>query len=321
MSDNRMICVNGHYYDGSKYEKCPHCAEGMARVEPSVFSTTSTKSKETEDAGHKKGIKIGGLFKKKTEEVNTEVPKSAPIKESVEVMPVQQRVEDANHNLTRGLQSVPYTTAKEEPVDRTMLLSNEPDIVHTNVTEPKRDVTGTVPSQPTTSQPVMAQSAMVQSVQPVMAQPMVPQQNLSAAFAEAITPQNKEIDKNKTMSFFSTAGNTEPPVGYLICTAGEDFGTGFLLKSGNNTIGRGQSMDVIIMDPKVSREKQAFVMYDPVSRKFFLKPGEGSGLCYINGQVVLMPMELKPFEKLKVGDTELMLIAVCCEQFSWDDCK
>ena len=248
--------------------------------------------------------------------VYTEVPKSATIKESVEAVPVQQRVEDANHNLTRGLQSVPYTTAKEEPVDRTMLLSNEPDTVYTNVPESKRDVTGTVPSQPTTSQP-----AMVQPVQPVMAQPMVPQQNLSVAFAEAITPQNKEIDKNKTMSFFSTAGNTEPPVGYLICTAGEDFGTGFLLKSGNNTIGRGQSMDVIIMDPKVSREKQAFVMYDPVSRKFFLKPGEGSGLCYINGQVVLVPMELKPFEKLKVGDTELMLIAVCCEQFSWDDCK
>ena len=80
-------------------------------------------------------------------------------------------------------------------------------------------------------------------------------------------------------------------------------------------------MDVVIKDPKVSREKQAFVMYEPKNRQFFLKPGEGSGLCYLNGDVVLAPIEIHAYDKIGVGDTELMLIVVCCEKFGWEDCK
>ena len=78
-------------------------------------------------------------------------------------------------------------------------------------------------------------------------------------------------------------------------------------------------MDVVIRDPKVSREKQAFVLYDPKSRKFYVRPGEGSGLCYLNDELVMSSVEMHQFDRLILGDTELMLIAVCCEQFSWDD--
>ena len=129
----------------------------------------------------------------------------------------------------------------------------------------------------------------------------------------------KDLDDMKTVGYYSTGKATEPPVGYLICTKGDDYGTGFLLKSGNNTIGRSASMDVVVMDMKVSREKQAFVMYEPHKREFYVKPGEGSGLCYFNGDVVLGPMKMNAYDKIGVGDTELMLIPVCTQEFSWDD--
>lgn len=124
-------------------------------------------------------------------------------------------------------------------------------------------------------------------------------------------------DEGHTIGFFSGSGATDPPVGYLICTEGEDYGTGFLLKSGNNSIGRSASMDVVVMDPKVSREKQAYVMYEPHKREFFLKPGDSSGLCYLNGELVLEPKKLQAYDMISLGGTKLMLVPVCGVNFSW----
>ncbi len=143
--------------------------------------------------------------------------------------------------------------------------------------------------------------------------------SLSDAFSKVAEKPQTVVEEGKTVGFYSTGQASEPPVGYLICIVGEDFGTGFPLKSGNNSIGRSASMDVALMDAKVSRQKQAYVMYEPYKREFYIKPGESSGLCYFNDEVVLGPVKMKQFDTLTLGDTKLMLIAVCCEQFSWDD--
>ncbi len=129
----------------------------------------------------------------------------------------------------------------------------------------------------------------------------------------------QNLDDQKTVGYFSGSQSTEPPVGYLICIAGDDFGKGFSLKSGSNAIGRSQSMDVVISDVKVSREKQAFVIYEPHKRVFYLKPGDSSGLCYYNGDVVFETVKLQAYDKLEIGNTKLMLIPVCSQEFSWDE--
>lgn len=51
---SRVICANGHYYDGSKYTKCPHCAEGLARVEQSVFAAADSGNREADNKTQKK---------------------------------------------------------------------------------------------------------------------------------------------------------------------------------------------------------------------------------------------------------------------------
>lgn len=267
---NRVICVKGHFYDGDKYENCPHCAEGVAAIEPNRFSAAQGGVHQEEKGEVKKEKK--GLFRKK--EVKSEI------------QPVEER-------------------------------EDKTEIMHP---EEKKSVSGPIQeereekSSQKSMQPVWAELAKSES------RPEKAEESLSSAFLKAGRLPQEAPDEGKTIGFFST-GHSEPPVGYLICVEGEDYGMGFALKSGNNAIGRSQSMDVVVMDPKVSREKQAFVMYEPHKREFYIKPGESSGLCYFNDEVVLAPAKLSAFDRITVGETIFMLVPVCCDRFSWEDSR
>lgn len=291
---NRLMCMNGHYYDGEKYQECPHCAEGIAPIAPSHFDVIHQNAMKQEDKKVKKEKK--GLFSKK--EVK------------VEVLPIQ------------------------EESDKTERLFERPDTVTEPISNKEHISEKKNEESPLTSENVNEQSNIYAeqnyiSQNSQSASGAMKQASLQSEFYKAMEPVQPiqqpqeatkvDLDNMKTVGYYSTGKATEPPVGYLICTKGDDYGTGFLLKSGNNTIGRSASMDVVVMDMKVSREKQAFVMYEPHKREFYVKPGEGSGLCYFNGDVVLGPMKMNAYDKIGVGNTELMLIPVCTQEFSWDD--
>ena len=122
----------------------------------------------------------------------------------------------------------------------------------------------------------------------------------------------------KTVGFFSKAIGTEPVVGWLVCTEGEHFGEDFKLKSGRNFIGRSAGMDVAITkDGTVSRERHTALVYEPRGNLFIVQPGDSKELSYLNGEVVLSPVELKPNDRLTIGQTELMFIPCCTESFKW----
>lgn len=246
---NRVICVKGHFYDGDKYEACPHCAAGAEAIRQDPFSVRHSEMEEEKPKRDKHG-----LFHRKDKKPKEEKDFAGNVQE------------------------------------KTVLLEEEENQA--------KEASGQREEQKQYRQPESSQS-------------------LSAAFA-ASARTSEASDEGKTVGYFSK-GKIEPPTGYLICVAGEDYGMGFPLKTGNNSIGRSVSMDVVIMDEKVSREKQAFVMYEPRKREFYMKPGEGTGLCYLNGELVLEPMKMKAFDVILLGDTKLMLVPVCCEQFSWDE--
>lgn len=290
---NRVICIKGHFYDGDKYSACPHCAEGVAAIEPDHFSVA--KGAEQEEPEGKKQKK--GFFKKK-EAKQEAVP--AP-KEDKTAMYSEKEAEA----IVSSTHSAKLVSVKQpEPVMPVSAASSAA-------------VTPSVPQA--VSVPQQAAAFVPQpAVQPQQAAAM-PQPSLSAAFSRVSAPAASAPDEGKTIGFFSTGQASEPPVGYLMCVAGEDFGMGFPLKSGNNAIGRSQSMDVVIMDAKVSREKQAYIMYEPYKREFYVKPGESSGLCYFNEEVVLAPTKMQAFDQILLGDTRLMLFPICCDRFSWED--
>lgn len=111
-----------------------------------------------------------------------------------------------------------------------------------------------------------------------------------------------------------------PCVGWLIALSGEHLGADFRLKVGKNFIGRNANMDVALTeDMRVSREKQAIVVYEPKTHMYLVQPGEASSLVYRNNEVVLTPVKLEAYDVITVGDINLLFIPLCGERFNWGD--
>ena len=132
----------------------------------------------------------------------------------------------------------------------------------------------------------------------------------------------------KTVGFFSmgTADNNEgqvsvdPVVGWLVCLKGRHLGESFSISTGRNAVGRGISNKITLSkDNKVSREKHVWITYEPKRRQFYVQPGEGSGLAYLNGEMVMESHLLHAKDKLEIGDGMYLLIPLCDETFSWED--
>ena len=124
----------------------------------------------------------------------------------------------------------------------------------------------------------------------------------------------------KTVGAYAFLGATvEPVVGWLACVKGPDKGRDWRLISGRNAIGRGDGMPVrLATDAAVSRLHHAVVSFDPRRASFSLAPGEGSALVYCNGQEVLVPLTLAPFDRIELGASTLLFVPLVGERFSWD---
>ena len=130
-------------------------------------------------------------------------------------------------------------------------------------------------------------------------------------------------DDAKTISIYQNAKVDTvvmaPTVGWLVCTKGKFYGQDFRLKSGRNFIGRGAGMDVMLAgENTVSRERHATIIHEPRQNIFIAQPGESRELFYVNGNVVLSPVQLKKNDILQIGEVCLMLIPCCDDVFNLD---
>ena len=113
-------------------------------------------------------------------------------------------------------------------------------------------------------------------------------------------------------------GKHDPVVGWLVCLEGPDRGRDFRLHTEKNFLGRSPLMDVCIPgDDTVSREKHGVIIFDPKKQVFWALPGDSSGLVYVNGEIVHSPVQMKRDDVLEVGQTKLVLIPFCGDQYSW----
>ena len=125
-----------------------------------------------------------------------------------------------------------------------------------------------------------------------------------------------------TVHYFQKAIGTEPVVGWLVCVEGMHSGEDFKIKSGRNFIGRSGDMNISLSgDRTVSRDKHAILTYDPKSNIFIIQPGESSELTYLNNEAVLMPTKLKLNDRIALGETELIFVPFCSDDFSWEKQK
>jgi hypothetical protein len=124
-------------------------------------------------------------------------------------------------------------------------------------------------------------------------------------------------DDGKTRAIYDFP--EEPVVGWLVCVKGEHKGEGFILRAGRNSIGRNLEMDVrVAKEGSVSRNKHAILTFEPKKQIFLVQPGEGSGLTYLNDELVLAPQEIKDYDRLTLGKAEFLLRSFANERFNWD---
>jgi len=129
-------------------------------------------------------------------------------------------------------------------------------------------------------------------------------------------------DDNKTVVITNASNDTEiaSVVGWLVVIEGKGIGRDLRVVAGMNSIGRERNNKISISfgDNSISRESHATVIYDYKNNKFFFQHGGGQNLSYLNDSVVLQPMELNKGDIIGLGDTKLMFIPFCSDQFKWD---
>lgn len=327
----KAICINGHFYDDERFQECPHCAAGMKPATPSAFAVISEKPRE--ESGREKTGEKRRLFNRRKDHQNklflnkgkrgggTTEDKTQVLTENI----LESAGKDGMGRKNIGGNSGGYipesaqdsqAMAYEDNVTQKLDIAYMAEVSEKNRRIPPEEMErGYTEKMPENTMPDKRVEKEYPDREPDRSwEPNVNNADRNMAGASQTTIGQRE---GRTVGYFSVGIDREPPVGYLICIEGEDYGTGFPLKSGNNSLGRSVSMDVVVMDPKVSREKQAYVMYEPHKRDFFLKPGDSGGLCYLNDELVLEPKKLQAYDLILLGDTKLMLIPVCGEKFSW----
>ncbi len=126
-------------------------------------------------------------------------------------------------------------------------------------------------------------------------------------------------DDDRTVSFglFDLAG-IPPVTGWLICQNGGERGKDYRLHAGRNFVGRGNSMDVCLIDDKsISRDKHCSVTYDPKRNVFYLS-AEGGNTVYINDSLLEGTVRLFSDDEITIGETRLAFVEYCKEGRKWD---
>jgi len=124
-------------------------------------------------------------------------------------------------------------------------------------------------------------------------------------------------------AFGEEVSETGPAVGWLVVISGPGRGSQHALHYGQNAIGRHPEQAVALNfgDVRISRHEHAFVIYDEISRRFYLRDNGKANIIRHNGAPVLSPAELFNRDQISIGETDLMFVAICGHDFDWLDKK
>jgi hypothetical protein len=151
---------------------------------------------------------------------------------------------------------------------------------------------------------------------------MLPTDTGSDEMTKIVGPARRTVTPEATGSENSSdGGELDPVVGWLVVLAGPGRGNARRLGYGQNSVGRDKSERVSLDfgDASISRSKHAFVLYEPRKRQFYLRPGDGANLTYINGDLLADSRPLQPADVIEVGATKLRFVPLCGPDFDWED--
>lgn len=283
---NVVKCMNGHFFDADKYELCPHC--GAAMIGGGATSDSAAQKKQHQPFWKKKE-EVSNVSERVVSEKT--MGKTFGVFDQQVVTPVKSEIEIQENNYVPYIPNIPDNGDVFKP---------------TPVSERKEEVVESVDI------PEEAAAPKEQSLKSAV-------KNVAAT------------NQGKTVGFFSSGRaestsesasdmSCEPVVGWLVCVKGKHFGECFNIEAGRNALGRGETNKIVLSkDSSISREKHAWITYEPKRREFFIQPGESSGLSYLNDDTLMEARKLKEYDKLEFGNSAFLLIPLCGDNFSWED--
>lgn len=140
--------------------------------------------------------------------------------------------------------------------------------------------------------------------------------NIEVTAKEVINTSPSNND-DLTISLVSDDAKVDPVVAWLVAVEGEDKGKSYPLVTGRNSIGRSFDCSVDLTDKSVSRKAVTYVIYEPNKNQFFIQVTENKTLVYINGNLALENKELHNRDLITVGNTSLIFVPFCNEEFTW----
>lgn len=147
-----------------------------------------------------------------------------------------------------------------------------------------------------------------------------PASSLSEAMVTQVRGQaGAAADVGVTVAMVRKKIGIDPVVGWLVCIQGPEKGRDYRVRSERNGIGRGADMAISINgDEAISRENHAYISFNPRKGSFRIAPGDGRGMTYLNGEEVDVPMPLQAYDRIELGQTHLLFVPLCGEQFNWE---
>lgn len=319
-------CENLHYYDGDIYMTCPHCAAAP----PPVVKDGGNSGAPNNGAG------TGGNNERKSDIIYGTDGGSDPMP------PISKDPQESGAGNDAG---TPYTP-KEPEVTPTVTPAETPSATPAAAPAETPAETGKAP-EPEVSEPVVTPEAPeepeppVQQAQPTAENPAAEPESPAPHYEEPqqSAPREEEIKVNSFVGSLQQArekaGIMEPDLATLIMHRNNDLFFGWLvvintdqkgkvfsIKEQQSSIGRLDANHFVHIalneDRTISRGPQAIVIYDDLNKKFFLKSAEGKTLVYLNRNLLMSHEELRPYDIIQLGNTQLIFVPLCTEKFSWE---
>ena len=131
-----------------------------------------------------------------------------------------------------------------------------------------------------------------------------------------MTPPVRNVDDGRTRL-------VERPkvVGWLVCTGGSMEGKSFNLYSKQNTVGKASTSDARIEGDQTISDKHCLIAYDERHNRFTLVPKTETNQMSLNGEFVRKATRLSSFDRIEMGKSSFLFVALCGDQFTWKPVK
>lgn len=323
MQQRKVIqCPNKlHYYDSSVYPSCPHCANAGMQQAPAAqvaVSGGAAPVMAADDAKKKKKEKKPLFsFGKKTPQQEPAIPQYNP-------MPAVNKAPDNLKTVALlNFDDDEAETAVQPAVQAAPVNARKAVVRHNAVMKAETVKQAEAGNMGTSEQTPAIKKEAEAEISPLMRNEYAQPAPTPAPIPAPVKKEKaKSSDSSKTVAIYSDLSDDEPVVGWLVCVKGVYFGHSFNLAAGKNMIGRSYEMDIDLTgEDSVSRNTHATIIYEPKKRQFIIKAGDSKGLTYVNDELVLEYETLKAYDKIQLGECEMIFVPFCNENFTWDTFK